>query len=248
MTSIVLNAPETIRASLPDAALEWLDETLLNPDFASKYDVFLARARRKAGQESIQPVFSLASNKKWPSSNQPDVAANAAHWGPQNWDASDGARILLLHHLLTSGLNTFDPPHPELKTGAVSSGNRRLLEAYKVGDEKERCAILKGLLLLDPEAKLQATAVDAGRTNSLEVFSALAVGNPYPYLYYSEAEFNQLVLKALFLELDLKHVFGLSKRLNQPLVQMCTDFAEERRAAGRSVPESIKLVLEWSRK
>ena len=75
-----------------------------------------------------------------------------------------------------------------------------------------------------------------------DVFEAIACENPFPRDHFPEANFNQLVLKAMFLDVPLDRVLGWRERNNLELRRMAADYAAERRAAGRSVPEGIALI------
>lgn len=52
------------------------------------------------------------------------------------------------------------------------------------------------------------------------VFEAIACENRYPVRYFPEANFNQMVLKALFTGIRLNRVEGLSGRCGPELVRM----------------------------
>jgi hypothetical protein len=86
------------------------------------------------------------------------------------------------------------------------------------------------------------TAVEACRTNAQVIFEAIACDNPYPFRYFPELNFNQMVLKALFIGSPLARVIGLEERITSELIRMAEDYASERRAAGRPVPEDITLI------
>ena len=77
----------------------------------------------------------------------------------------------------------------------------------------------------------------------LTIFEAIACENPYPARHFPELNFNQMVLKAAFNGVALARVVGLSSRLNAELARMASDYASERRAAGRSVPADLGLVM-----
>jgi len=90
---------------------------------------------------------------------------------------------------------------------------------------------------------MKPLALDAGRTNSQALLGALAIGNPYPAAHYSDDEFNAMVLKAIFVGLPAEFVAGLARRANADLSRRCEDYADERLAAGRSLPPGIWLAL-----
>ena len=116
-------------------------------------------------------------------------------------------------------------------------------ELYDRGDNRERQAVLRALALLDEPERFLPLAIEACRTNVLTIFEAIACENPYPARHFPELNFNQMVLKAAFNGVALARVVGLSSRLNAELARMASDYASERRAAGRSVPADLGLVM-----
>ena len=114
---------------------------------------------------------------------------------------------------------------------------------YEMGDAREQQSWLRAVLLLPAPERFLPLVVDACRTNILPVFEAVACENPYPSRYFPDRNFNQLVMKALFNGVRLDRIVGLAARANSELARMATDFAAERRAAGRPVPADIGLAL-----
>jgi hypothetical protein len=145
-----------------------------------------------------------------------------------HWTAGDAGRVSLL--LAASAAL------PEAEAALVHA-------VFRNGDEAERAAVIRGLSLVPAPAALKAIALEAGRVNSLFLFRALVLRNPYPAIYYEEHELNQMVLKALFNELPLEQIVGLEARANRELSRMCEDYVGERRAAGRTIPRDIWLAL-----
>lgn len=115
-------------------------------------------------------------------------------------------------------------------------------EAFRKGDSAERVALLRALPLLPDPARFTALAVEACRTHVLEVFAAIACDNPFPARYFPEPNFNQLVVKSMFVELPLERVIGWRPRVSAELVRMARDYRAERTAAGRVVPSDIALI------
>jgi hypothetical protein len=116
-------------------------------------------------------------------------------------------------------------------------------ELYHRGEVRERQALLRVLFYLpDPEA-FRELAVEACRTSVESVFRAIACDNPYPAAHFEERSFNQMVLKAVFVGAPLDRVYALARRLNSDLARMAEDYAAERRAAGRAVPDDLDLIL-----
>jgi hypothetical protein len=117
-------------------------------------------------------------------------------------------------------------------------------ELWAHGDNRERQAVLKALPLLPEPERFAALAIEACRTNVLTVFEAIACENPYPAQHFPELHYNQMVLKAAFNGVALARIVGLRARLSPELSRMATDFAAERRAAGRPVPADLGLIIE----
>ncbi len=115
---------------------------------------------------------------------------------------------------------------------------------FRTGDNDERIDLLVALPFLPGPADFAPTAVEACRTNVLDVFTAIACENDFPSRWFSESAFNQMVMKALFSSIHLSRVRGLAARVNPELRRMAADYAAERRAANRSVPGDIATYLE----
>jgi hypothetical protein len=154
------------------------------------------------------------------------VAAGVAC--PEVWSLSDLARAALLASACDATAAT---EHVSIAT-----------EAFRKGDSAERGALLRSLPLLPAPERFVDLAVEACRTHVLDVFAAIACENPFPAEHFPQLSFNQLVIKCLFVELPLGRVIGWRARNNPELVRMAADYAAERRAAGRPVPEDIALI------
>jgi len=125
-------------------------------------------------------------------------------------------------------------------------------ELFDHGSVREKQAVLRALALLAnlpaPAAEvgwleeLIAIGVDACRSSVQGVFDAIACENLFPAERFSEAEFNQLVLKALFIATPCARIAGLDRRIGPELIRMVQGYASERRAAGRAVPADIELI------
>jgi hypothetical protein len=118
---------------------------------------------------------------------------------------------------------------------------------YENGDAREQQSWLRAISLLPLAEGFVAFGIDACRSHIQPTFEAIACDNPYPSVYFPDLNFNQLVLKALFIGAPLARIVGLRRRLNPDLSRMARDYAAERRAAGRSVPADLPLALHDAR-
>jgi hypothetical protein len=147
---------------------------------------------------------------------------------PAGWTARDAARAALV-------LKAFETAAMDEVVTAYGQWLRR-------GEQGEQESLLRMLPMLPHPEALLPHAVEACRTNSEVVFRAIACNNPYPAAHFPELAFNQMVLKAVFLGVQLSHVQGLKPRVGPELLRMADDFAAERTAAGRVVPDDIALL------
>ncbi|WP_165667837.1 EboA domain-containing protein [Metapseudomonas otitidis] len=121
-----------------------------------------------------------------------------------------------------------------------------LLKRYFAwGDDLEKAALLKALDWLDGHGTCLDLALQATRTNSSDVFAALALDNPYPARFFPERAFQQLMLKGVAMELDMRRVQGLEARRNGVLNQLVLDQLNERLAADRSALPGLAQLLAW---
>ena len=111
-------------------------------------------------------------------------------------------------------------------------------------DLKEKVGLYKILFFLPNSHKYADMIVEGIRTNATNVFQSIAFHNPYPFFYLNESAWNQMVLKALFLDQPINRIFGLTERSNPELVRMIQDFIKERTVANRPISSQIMQFLE----
>ena len=117
------------------------------------------------------------------------------------------------------------------------------IECFEQGDTREQQSWMRTVAWLPQPERFLPIVIDTCRTNILPLFEAVACENLYPATYFPERNLNQVVLKALFNRIALTRIVGLDRRRNAELSRMAADYAAERRAAGRSVPEDIALAM-----
>lgn len=147
---------------------------------------------------------------------------------PEFWDELQTARTILMLS------------YPQEKEAWFKVMN----QLFETADMHEHQALFAALPLMPFQEELVPRAIDGLRTNISSVFDAIALHNPFPAKYFPEANWNQLVLKAIFMQRPLYQIQGLEERRNIALAEIARDFAHERWAAGREVmPEIWRLVV-----
>ncbi|MEM6290044.1 MAG: EboA domain-containing protein [Myxococcota bacterium] len=194
----------------PPAAAEWLDETLASLDLNSERAVRIAVAR--------------CARKVGPGPLEPLDATGLPPAVSAQWCLQDVARaVLVLRFFAARGDEAAKP---------FDGWARR-------GEQGEQASFFRMLSLLPGPERFVELAVEGCRTNSEVVFGAIALQNAFPAAHFPELNFNQLVLKTIFMGLPVPEIEGLAGRVNEDLVGMARDYASERNAAGRSVPTDI---------
>jgi hypothetical protein len=162
-----------------------------------------------------------------------DAEAKAADairpdFDPSQWSIDQTARVLFV-------LTSFD--------GDEARFAERVEALFRTGDIGEHVALLRGLALYPAPARLVARAAEGVRSAMQPVFEAVAHHNPFPKEHFSEAQWNQMVVKALFIGSRLAPIQGLAERRNADLARTLFDYVHERWAAGRPVsPELWRCV------
>ena len=229
MTPPVLTTPGTLMThwlvrQLPAQATDWL---LSQADRlgagASERDIGLAISlvpRRLGKADLLLRPEDMAS-----------AAAARSGWDPRDWSVDQAGRLVLLLSLEDDG----------------PAFARRLQALFATADLGEAMALLRGLPLYPDPPLHMALARNGGRTGMRPIFEAMAHRNPYPAEMFDQEGWNQLVLKALFIETTLSPIQHLDRRANPTLMRMLCDYAHERWAAGRAVsPELWRCVGPWA--
>lgn len=114
-----------------------------------------------------------------------------------------------------------------------------------VGAElNELVALYKAFPLLQyPEYWLRQCE-EGIRSNIGNVLEAIMYHNPYPATYLSEPAWNQMILKAFFMDKEVTKIYRLQERLNPALQATLADYVQERLAAGRSVNPALYKLME----
>ena len=195
----------------------------------------VAAARAPLDREAFATAFALAARRAGRTVPEPAptdgarLRAAGVTWPVASWGLDGLTRSGLLLHA----------------AAGLAPGELEALveECFLQGDTRERQAVLRTLPLLPDPDRFVPLAVEACRTSVQPVFEAIACENPFPSVYFPEASFNQMVLKAVFIEVAVRRILGLEGRITPELRRMAADYASERRAAGRSVPDDVAYLL-----
>lgn len=138
----------------------------------------------------------------------------------QNADLLQLARIYLLIRVLEADIAYF---------------STKVANLIQVSDTGELETFLKFLILLPNAGDYKQVGVEALRTNIGIIFDAIALNNPYPSIYFNDQQWNQMYLKAAFMQRNLGEIVDVEKRANGDLARIISDYAHERWAASRDI-------------
>ena len=120
-----------------------------------------------------------------------------------------------------------------------------VLQLFEAGEMGEQVSVLRMLPLLPNPARFVETGVQACRTNARDVFEAIVCENPFLVEHFPALNFNQAVMKAIFMEVSVRRIEQLERRITPELSRMAAGYASERRAAGRSVPADAEYLANY---
>ncbi len=156
------------------------------------------------------------------------AAVETGPFGPVavgEWRLDEAVRVLVL--LRAAG-------------GVPASAAVTLLRSvYAAGDADERAAVLRALSFLPMGGEAVDLVLDGVRSNHAALIRAALLDNPCASRFLPDLEFRKAVLKAVFLEMPVGRIAGLTDRATPELAQSLCDFIDEREAAQRPVPPEI---------
>lgn len=214
-------------------ALSYL-HSLLSLNSAKDSLAWLGEKTNKLGKEFSEKDFYLAFSllSRHFSKDQlkfADGHKNAGMQLRQGFDPSDftvvqTARVLLLLMI---------PSDDKIRFFKI------LNNLFTTAEVNELVALYSALPLLSYPESLKARAAEGIRSNMAVVFDAVALNNPYPADFLDDDAFNQMVLKAVFIERPLDKIYKIDPRANKSLARMLSDYAHERWAASRYVTPEL---------
>lgn len=210
-----------LSSQLSNQAMQSMDEYLLiagsKDEELKTYQAF-AKIPSVVGKEKV--AFTAVSLQK--------AYELRKGWNPENMFMDQAARILLLLSLPADDSSYY---------------LNRLKKFFEVADMNELTTLCLGLPLYPFQERQVEMAKQGLRSNIKTVFEAVAANNPFPADFFDTDAWNQMVLKALFVESPVYKIYGIDVRANSELARMLCDYAHERWAAGRIVnPELWRCV------
>lgn len=195
------------------------------------------QAEKIAGGEKSASLFLSFSqaSRFFPKDNLTLIDSNIAEakslrkdWRPETWNLLVAARAYLAMHV---------PAEP------VENWRKQLSRLFETGDIYEQEALYAALCILPHQELLASRASEGLRSNMTTIFDAVALNNPFPAEQLNEMAWNQLVLKAIFLQRPMYQIIGIDTRNNRGLAETLLDAVRERWSANRSVmPELWRFV------
>jgi hypothetical protein len=220
-------------ARVIDLMLAWLARALA-PDAAGWLAAEIDRQRAALDERRLAIALGLVRRKvgRADLSLTPEERAAAQRlrvdWQPQTWGTDEAARVALL-------LVTY--------RGDAGAFAARVERQCATAEVAEYVAYLKGFAVFPAAPDLHARAREGVRSSMRPVFEAIACNNPYPFDFFDEAAWNQMVVKCVFTGAPIETITGLRERRNPDLLQMLRDLVAERNAASRPLPDSVHRYI-----
>lgn len=209
---------QLVLSNLSDKESEWLKKKMVlitATETKQKFPVFFSLTSR----------FISNSNVDWSEKERLDLEALYPGFLKSNWTKQELVRAVLMIQV------------------PVSSNKEILNSFYEIAEMQELVAVFKGLHLLKNAKDFTKMVEEGIRTNMVNVFDALVVGNPFPFTYLEEWAWNQLVLKAFFLDRPIYTMQFVDEGKNENLANMLQDYVRERWVANRMIsPEIWRLI------
>lgn len=207
------------------------DDAALGPWLAAR----AAEARAEGDERLREHLLALPRAVGRRHLVRPFAARAAARvegvWGALSvgeWRADEAARVWLISEVVGDAAR-----------GGVGS-YARLFALYDAGDTEAKVACVRALSLCEGDpAEGLALVHDAGRTYLPELMSAAWRHSPFSARHLSAEEYRKAVLKSLFCDIPVEGFVGLAERADEELARSLCEYADEREAAGRAVPNAV---------
>ncbi len=207
----------------------WL-KPRLSPEGFAWFDTELRALQAKPEQARWFKALGLAPRKLGKADLQPTQAelqaAQALRQGldPSEWSVDQTARIAF-----TLAFYQGD------EAGFV----QQVVMLIDTSEINELLAIFRGFALFPHPQALEPKAREAIRSTMRPVYEAMSHRNPFPLEFFDEAAWNQMIVKAFFLDSSIWQIQGVDERYNADLSVILILLVQERWAAGRFIAPEI---------
>ena len=180
----------------------------------------LSQLERRSGTRALIASFAARANAKV-----------VGTWGSVpigHWSIARAAKVWVLAS----------------RCGEQAGSYQTLFSIYDQGDTQIREACLGALNFCKdpkPETGLQLIN-DAGRTYLNGLMTAAWCDSPYSALHLSDDAYRKAVMKALFCDVPVERFLRLEERADAQLADRLWEYADEREAAGRPVPDMVWVI------
>ncbi len=207
-----------VKAKLSEVELAWLEQktsVLSVHETIDKFPIFFSLTSRFISNEI----------PNWESDELIEMEQVYPGFSMSTWSKREMVRVILMLSLDTSK-------------------NKHILESFfETAEMMELIAFFKGLYLLENAQEFTSSIEEGIRTNMVNVFDSFTAGNPFAQTYLEEWAWNQLVLKALFMDRPLYTIYNIDEGKNKKLANILQDFIKERWSANRSIsPEIWRMI------
>jgi len=206
-----------LKSRLAAEAFQWF-ETELNalqakPEQARWFKA-LGLTPRKLGKADLQPTAA-----------EQQAASQLRHGlDPTDWSVDQTARIC------------FTLAFHQADDASFAHQVSLLVDTSEIN---ELLAIFRGFALFPHPQALEPKAREAIRSTMRPVYEAMAHRNPYPLEFFDEAAWNQMIVKAFFLDSSIWQIQGVDERYNLDLSIVLIKLVQERWAADRFIAPEI---------
>jgi len=206
-----------LKTRLSSQAFVWFDTELralqAKPEQARWFKA-LGLAPRKLGKADVQPTAAELQ------------AAQALRQGldPSEWSIDQTARIAFTLAFYQ---------------GDAAGFVQQVAMLVDTSEINELLAIFRGFALFPHPQALEPKAREAIRSTMRPVYEAMSHRNPFPSEFFDEAAWNQMIVKAFFLDSSIWQIQGVDERYNADLSVILILLVQERWAAGRFIAPEI---------
>ncbi len=191
--------------------------------------------RNEEGSTNFVKTFSLIPRKlsseksllNYEDTNY--LSSILAGWSPKEWTL-----VRLVRVWITMQVKDSNPLNYQQKFDLL----------FDNAEMNELASLYSALPFLSYPQIWKGRCAEGIRSNIGTVLESILYENPYPSNCLDEAAWNQLVMKAFFTGKDMLRITGLFERNNSNLARILRDFAAERQAAGRPVPDHLWELVE----